>query len=103
MPTKSEPFGRERGYVTAARRFPQAELAIRRLMMSSETFRDICEELAEAETALSNVPQAPSELSKARRREFQDLIDRLVAEAGTALKESETRASKAGQTDPRRD
>jgi hypothetical protein len=69
----------------ALRRYPQFELAIRRLMARSEAFCDMCEELAEAELALSKVDRVPSGLREARRAEWQELIDRLVAEVEAAL------------------
>jgi len=68
------------------RRFPQFELAIRRLMDRNETFRDMCEELAEAELALSRVDAAPPPLREARRAEWQELVDRLVGEVGAAIR-----------------
>ena len=45
----------------------------------------MCEELAEAELALSKVDRVPSGLREARRAEWQELIDRLVAEVEAAL------------------
>lgn len=55
-------------------------------MDRSESFRDICEELADAELALSKVDhQAPPALREARRAEWQELIDRLVGEVGAAV------------------
>lgn len=72
-------------FSAALRRFPQFELAIRRLMARSEAFCDMCEELAEAELALSRVDGVSSGLREARRAEWQELVDRLVAEVGTAL------------------
>ena len=72
-------------FSAALRRYPQFELAIRRLMARSEAFCDMCEELAEAELALSTVDKVAPALREARRAEWQELIDRLVAEVGTAL------------------
>ncbi|CAN7182421.1 hypothetical protein [Mesorhizobium sp. LjNodule214] len=89
MAANSEPPGREKAYSAAVRRFPHAEFAIRKLMGRSEAFRDICEELLEAEIALSNVPGTPPELHEARRAEWEELVDRLVAEVGAALLEAE--------------
>jgi hypothetical protein len=60
-------------------------------MNSSETFREICDELAEAELAMSKVPRTPPELCKARTLEWQEVVDRLVTEASVALHESEAR------------
>ena len=96
MAAKGEPTGRERGFSAAVRRFPQAEFAIRRLMSRSEAFCDMCEELAEAECALSKVPGAPEGLREARRHEWQELVDRLVAEVGAALQASEAWKNRVG-------
>jgi len=78
--------------MAAVGRFPTAEGAIRRPMNSSESFCDICEELAEAEAALCNVPRALNVLGETRRREFQEFVDRLVAEADAALEASRSGA-----------
>ena len=75
--------------MAAMRHFPQAEFAVRRLMGRSEAFCDMCDELAEAECALSKVPGAPDGLRETRRVEWQELVDRLVAEVGAALRASE--------------
>jgi hypothetical protein len=72
-------------FSAALRRYPQFELAIRRLMARSEAFCDMCEELAEAELALSRIDKVAPELREARRAEWQELIDRLVGEIGAAL------------------
>jgi predicted lipid-binding transport protein (Tim44 family) len=77
--------GAERAFDAAARRFPQAELAILRLLRSSEAFRELCEELADADLALSNVPTDVASIRETRTREWQDLIDELVAEVEAAL------------------
>jgi len=47
-------------------------------MDRSESFRDICEELADAEFALSKVAEAPL-------AEWQELVDRLVEEVRAAV------------------
>jgi hypothetical protein len=92
------PTGKERALAAALRRFPQAEFAIRRLMSRDETFCDICVELADAELALSKVPDTPPELAAARHLEWGELVDRLAAELATSLRESETWRSKAVRT-----
>lgn len=89
MAANGEPHRREQAYSAAVRRFPHAEFAIRKLMTRSEAFRDICEELLEAEIALSNVPDTPLELHEARRAEWEEFVDRLIAEVGAALREAE--------------
>lgn len=86
MAPESAPTGKREAYSAALRRFPRSELAIRRLMVRSEAFRDMCEELAEAEAALSKVDQVPPVLREARRAEWPGLVDRLVGEVGAALR-----------------
>ena len=49
----------------------------------------MCEELADAEFALSKVPETPPAPRKARRVEWQELGDQLVAEIGAALREKQ--------------
>ena len=88
MAPRGEPTGIGQAFAAAARWFPRSEFAIRKLMSHSEAFRDMCEELAEAERALENVSGIPLYLREARRAEWQELIDGLVAEIGEALRES---------------
>lgn len=83
----------ENALLAANRRFPEAQFAIRRLMHGSEDFCDMCLELAEAEAALANVAELPADLRAIRRTEWQDLVDRLVAEIGGELSKSEEWAS----------
>ncbi|WP_353646544.1 hypothetical protein [Mesorhizobium sp. WSM2239] len=89
MAPQSGPTGKREAFSAALRRFPQFELAIRRLMARSEAFRDMCEELVEVEVALSNVDKIAPALREARRVEWQELIDRLVAEVEAALLEKD--------------
>lgn len=74
----------------ALRRYPLFELAIRRLMVADEGFRDICEELAEAELALSKVDDLPPQLRDARRAEWRELVDRLDGELRMMVESRET-------------
>ena len=76
-----------RAFEAAARRFPQSEFTIRRLLRSNEAFRDLCEELAEAELALANVLECAVVLREARQREWQELVDELVSELEMTLKQ----------------
>lgn len=89
MAAKGGPTGIGQAFAAASRRFPRSEFAIRKLMSHNEAFRDMCDELAEAELALENVSGIPLYLREARRAEWQELIDRLVAEIGEALHESQ--------------
>ncbi|WP_287074140.1 hypothetical protein [Mesorhizobium sp.] len=85
MRMDDEPADRKRAVSAAVRRFPQFELAIHRLMGRSEGFQDMCEELAEAELALSRIDMVPPALRESRRAEWQGLVDRLVGEVGAVL------------------
>jgi hypothetical protein len=95
MAAKTNSTDSERMFEAVATRFPRSERAIRRLLGQSESFRDMCEELSDAESALSNVFRLAPEVRKIRRAEWQELVDRLVDELGAALIESEMRKSTA--------
>jgi hypothetical protein len=77
------------GLAAALRRYPLRELALRRLFDADEGFRDICEELSEAELALSNVEDLPIAIRPARREEWQELVERLARELETAVRDRE--------------
>lgn len=64
----------------AIRRYPECELAIRRLTETDENFRDICEEFVSAEEALLKVSDLPDPSRQIRRAEWQDTVDRLARE-----------------------
>lgn len=74
------------------RRFPELELTIRRMIETDQTFCDMCEELAEAEAALSRVAQLPSSIRAARTVEWQDVVERLAREVEAALRENQAAA-----------
>nr|WP_149802659.1 hypothetical protein [Mesorhizobium sp. NFR06] len=101
MATEDGSFDRQRAISAAVRRFPQFELAIHRLMDRSESFRDICEELADAEFALSKVDEVAPALRGARRAEWQELVDRLVGEVETVLNTDAVRKSATTPWPPR--
>jgi hypothetical protein len=92
---------RQRAVSAAVRRFPQFELAIHRLMDRSEGFQDMCEELAEAELALSRIDKVAPALRESRRAEWQELVDRLVGEVGAVLYADATRKSRVIPWPPR--
>ncbi|BCH24021.1 hypothetical protein MesoLjLb_38060 [Mesorhizobium sp. L-8-3] len=73
----------------ALRRFPELELTIRRMIVADQNFRDMCEELAEAEAALSRADQLPLPIRAARKAEWQDLVERLAREVDAALQEQQ--------------
>jgi hypothetical protein len=87
MAPESGATGKREAFSAALRRFPQSEFVIRKLMDRCEAFREMCEELAEAERALSMVDLVTPALREARRAEWQELVDRLVAEVGAALQD----------------
>jgi hypothetical protein len=76
----------ERSFNAAATRFPDSEFTIRRLLRSSEAFRDLCTELAEAEQALEKVPENVAALREARQQEWRELVNELAAEVERVLK-----------------
>ena len=78
-----------RAWQAAAKRFPRSEFTIRRLLCTNETFRELCEELADAEAALANVPESVAQLQEAREREWRELVQELVTEVGQTLKRFE--------------
>lgn len=81
----NERANKHQAFTAATRRFPLFELPIKRLIEADENFRDICEELAEAESALAAVDKLPAALRETRRAEWQALVDRLIVEVEAAL------------------
>jgi hypothetical protein len=75
----------------AAKWFPRSEFTIRRLLRSNEDFRELCEELADAEAALINVSEGATASREAREREWQELVQELVTEVGQTLRSVESR------------
>jgi hypothetical protein len=69
----------------ALRRFPSKARTIEELTRRSENFRDMCEELAEAEAALLAAKNAPAEVRNERMAESTGWIERLNAEIAAAL------------------
>jgi hypothetical protein len=89
MPGAGRLAARKQAFAAAARHFPDAEFSIVRLISSNDDFCDMCEELAEAELALSRVNEASEEIRRSREAEWRALVDRLVAEVAIALRENE--------------
>jgi hypothetical protein len=85
----------------AVRRFPELELTIRRMIAADQTFRDMCEELAEAEAALSRVDRLPSPMHAARRAEWHDIVERLAREVEETLREKQSAQSRIDPRPPR--
>ena len=70
----------ERGLQAAVRRFPLKVAEIRRLAFADESFRSLCDDLAEAESALGRWTLSSSAQSDVRRLEYQLLVEELFGE-----------------------
>jgi hypothetical protein len=81
--TKGETI--DRVVSAAIRHFPDRAAEIAHLRARSESFHDICDELAAAEEALARVDREPPELREARKEEWRYLIERLSREIDQAL------------------
>nr|WP_112809934.1 hypothetical protein [Ensifer sp.] len=77
--------GAKQGLEAASRRFPLLSLKIRSRALKDETFRGICADLADAETALASVDRLPPHLREERRAEFEDMIESLALEIKQCL------------------
>lgn len=76
------------GEIAVLRRFPACSRTIEELIARDGDFRDMCEELAEAEAALQAAEALPPALRADRRAEWTDAITRLEAEIARALKKA---------------
>ena len=74
------------GSQAARRRFPDKALLIEDLMGRDEDFRDLCDELADAEMALLAIDAVPADVRAARAAEWQGWIARLTDEIDQALR-----------------
>ena len=83
---KSDGAGAAEAVASAVRRFPRFELTVRRMMKADEAFREICEELAEAESALLATESLPAPLREVRREEWDALVHRLAVEVWEAIR-----------------
>lgn len=73
------------GQWAATRRFPSEAKVIEELMIRSESFRGLCDDLAEAERALAATDQMPEALRRHRRAECQEWVESLTNEIERAL------------------
>jgi hypothetical protein len=74
------PNSEQDGVLAAIRRFPTRRSAIEALVIRNENFRDMCEELAIAESALSTIDQLDERVRNERRLEWLGCIRRLLKE-----------------------
>ena len=74
-------------------RFPQHELAVRRLHARDPTFRSICEDYGEALRALRFWEAAEEPVSQSRVRQYRELVGELEDEIAKFLAGPEGPAS----------
>ena len=70
----------EKGVQAAVRRFPLRGPEIRRLALANATFRSLCEDLADAESAFDQWGSSSAIGSKQRQSEYQVLARELAIE-----------------------
>ncbi len=85
MKTRAGHIVDEDALAAAQRWFPASSLRIRQLLVSNETFRELCSDLAAAERTLATVEQLPAHIRNERRAEFTELAEDLAAEIKVAL------------------
>jgi hypothetical protein len=73
------------GQWAATRRFPSQAKLIEEVINRSESFRGLCDDLAEAERALAASDQMPESLRRDRRAECQEWVESLTNEIEQAL------------------
>lgn len=84
----SEEERKRTGEGAALRRFPGERQTIEKLLAGNGDFCDMCEELAEAESALLSAEALPPDVREARIAEWTASIDRLVGEIARAMREA---------------
>ena len=73
------------GQSAATRKFPSEAKLIKEVMIRSESFRGLCDDLAEAERALAATDHMPETLRGDRRAECQEWVESLTNEIEWAL------------------
>src|SRR5262245_6781989 len=76
------------GQWAAIRRFPSDAKLIAQLMIRGESFRGLCDDLAEAERALAATEDMPEALRRARRAECEEWVEGLTNEIEQSLREN---------------
>jgi hypothetical protein len=77
----------DRGVLAAIRLLPKHRKSIEELVMSSENFRTLCGDLAEAETTLQRWESSTLPAKDARCSEYRLLINELEAEIRQEIRE----------------
>ena len=83
----------EVGVVVACRLLPAIASEVEQLARINESFRDLCEDLAAAEHALSRLVLMPDASADQRLAECEDWIVSLTAEIKDAVRRAEASAS----------
>lgn len=78
------------GLARAVARFPEAETALRRLILTNPEFHDICEEYALAQQSLAGFEAHPEAADRPEIGDYRTVIAELEIEIGRYLKEGET-------------
>jgi hypothetical protein len=73
------------GQRAAIRRFPSEAKLIEEVIVRSESFRALCDDLAEAERALAATDEMPEAFCRNRRAECQEWVEDLTNEIERAL------------------
>ena len=76
----------DEGVLAAVRHFPERQREIETLAASNESFRSICDDLADAETALAGWQASTAAVREARCAEYRSLVEDLAREAEVVLK-----------------
>jgi alanine-alpha-ketoisovalerate/valine-pyruvate aminotransferase len=76
----------ERGLLAAVRRFPLQGQEITRLAFADDSFRSLCNDLADAEAARDRLANAPSPQGAARLIEYETLVNELASEVEERLR-----------------
>ncbi|KQV83345.1 hypothetical protein [Rhizobium sp. Root1220] len=85
MGSNSDNSAPSSGLTSALAIFPAQSRQIEDLFESDEGFRGICEDLADAQTALRQIARLPDEIRDSRRLEYKELVEGLAAEIEEAL------------------
>ncbi|KQV10885.1 hypothetical protein ASC97_16415 [Rhizobium sp. Root1203] len=73
------------GLAAALEHFPAQAQRIEDLFESDESFRGICEDLADAEATLKQIARLPDDVRDARRSEYRELVKGLSGEIEEAI------------------
>jgi hypothetical protein len=77
---KRLPHRTERAYCFVAEKLPGHEFLIRRLITSDTTFRELCEELADAQTTMTRATSSNDEPRADHANEWEEIVERLTSE-----------------------